>query len=708
MDWTIDTTTEAGCWLVRCGEIVDSRWYSAGAAQMRHSQLATQRMAMTAAAGDADPTTGRPFYAVLCVDEFQTTDGRYFEHFEWETLPLSLWTLDQNSGHYDGEASGSIRTIERLSDNRRIFATGFLLPTDEGTQTEAQIEGGALRFISVDPADYECEEEITAIGTDGWPIDGQLRFTKYVIGGATVLGSPAIRLAVIWLDGMDAPAELTMPLPDPVAPTTMPTIVDVDDDQDIIVILASASGSTSLPLSARGAAWDSSSAKAAVAKWASSDGTGDKATINWPKYGRAFFHKEGDGTKIGDFSLPFADVVGGELTAIWAGVTSAAGACSGARGADGGKFADAKPRIGTYYAKAAKQYSDDGIKVPWASNALVATIAEGELQTLLASAREERDGGQVCVLTDHCGGPALPTLEMFREPGFDGPTPPTVDRDGWARGHFALWNVPHRGFLHYEWSDRIYAPHSLSGYAQFQVGSTPVACCDDPGCGHEERRSLRTGVLTVGTTHAGKTLTAAAAQAFYENSGLQVADVVLGEDQWGPWFSGPLRPDISDARVRELLGSTLSGDWRWIAGQLELVAILGVNTGGIPVLASAHVEGGETRTLIAGWSAPAVPDEALVASITGGLRARAPQAAPERPGEPQRARLASGTIAEAIEAALGPRLGRIEGDLALLRPLAAERLEGELSALLDAGAHQGDLGRSAQERTEALLAAARR
>lgn len=564
MNWTIDTDSEPGYFLVRCGDVVDSRWVSLGAAEQRKAQLAVARESMVAAAGEDDPAElGRAFYAVLCIDEWDAGDGRYFEHFEWMPVPLSLWTLDSNEGggHYGAEASGSIRTIERLSDNRRIFATGYLATTEEGQQTEAQIEQQVLRFVSVDPAQgTEWDEEIVSIGTDGWPIDMRMRFTNYVIGGATVLGSPAIRWAVIWLDGMDAPTELTMPLPAPIDRVTVPDVVDVEDDQDIIVIMASANEALE----------------------------------------------------------------------------------------------------------------------PVEHAAVVADTPE--VRALLASARAERDSAPgACVLTRECGGPALPPLTMFRDPQFEEATPWVVDQDGWLRGYLALFETPHRGFLHYDWSDRIFAPRSQTGYAHFLTNRTPVACCDDHACGHAPQ-FIMTGVLTVGTTHAGRRLSGPAAQAFYENSGLQVADVVIGEDSRGIWASGPLRPGLDDARVREVLASAPSGDWRRIGNNLELCAVLGVNCPGFPILASSYVEDGEVQTLIAGWTPPAPePDEALVASVGSTLRRRAP----ERPAAGLRAELTVdvGTLERAVTAAVAEAVRPLAADLRALQPVVAEQLDQELAAL---------------------------
>ena len=114
----------------------------------------------------------------------------------------------------------------------------------------------------------------------------------------------------------------------------------------------------------RNHAWDASAAKARVAKWASSDGSGDKDKVSWSKYGRAFF--VGSGEDFGDYHLPFADVFDGELKAVWKGVTAAANAASGGRGASG--YGDAKGAIEKYYAAFRKLFKDDSIEAPWASD----------------------------------------------------------------------------------------------------------------------------------------------------------------------------------------------------------------------------------------------------------------------------------------------------------------------------------------------------
>lgn len=126
-----------------------------------------------------------------------------------------------------------------------------------------------------------------------------------------------------------------------------------------------------LPLSDRGRSWDSDAADGRVRKWASKDGSGDKDQITWSKYRKAFFwYDSDDAENFGSYKLPFADVIDGDLTAVWRGVTSAAAAVNGSRGGVDlqGDTDAVKSTIGRYYSKAAKTYDDDSIETPWSES----------------------------------------------------------------------------------------------------------------------------------------------------------------------------------------------------------------------------------------------------------------------------------------------------------------------------------------------------
>ena len=94
---------------------------------------------------------------------------------------------------------------------------------------------------------------------------------------------------------------------------------------------------------------------------------------------------------------------------------------------------------------------------------------------------------------------------------------------------------------------------------------------------------MNVGTITLDTGHADRSWGRAAAAAHYDDTGTAVADVVCGEDEFGIWVNGALRPDVDEVSARKLRGAALSGDWRNVNGNLELVALLAVNVPGFPI-----------------------------------------------------------------------------------------------------------------------------
>src|SRR4029079_16942320 len=98
--------------------------------------------------------------------------------------------------------------------------------------------------------------------------------------------------------------------------------------------------------------------------------------------------------------------------------------------------------------------------------------------------------------------------------------------------------------------------------------------------------------------------------------GMVAADVRVGEDEHGIWVAGALRSHLSDEDVRAFRAALLSGDWRRIAGRLELVAALAVNVPGFPVPRTRSlVASGETETLLIFQESEAIDLEALLRTI---------------------------------------------------------------------------------------------
>lgn len=170
--------------------------------------------------------------------------------------------------------------------------------------------------------------------------------------------------------------------------------------------------------------------------------------------------------------------------------------------------------------------------------------------------------------------PARPPADWFADPQLDRLTHLTVTAEGRVFGHIAPWEQDHIGY-----ADRsVRPPRSPSGGAYFAT-ATGVECDDGS--------RPRTGVLTLGTGHADQRLGWRPASEHYDHTGTAVADVAYGEDDYGPWVAGSLRPGVTAAQVRTLACSDVSGDWRAVGGALDLVGVLVVNVPGFPVPALA-------------------------------------------------------------------------------------------------------------------------
>ena len=186
--------------------------------------------------------------------------------------------------------------------------------------------------------------------------------------------------------------------------------------------------------------------------------------------------------------------------------------------------------------------------------------------------------------------PVVPPRTWFKNPDLHEPTPLTVEDDGRVFGHIALWNSSHIGL-----PGNTKPPRSRSGYAYFRTG---VIRCDDGS-------DIPVGQLTLVGGHASLTLSAEQAKHHYDNTMSGVVDVSAGEDAYGIWVAGALRPNVTPEQVRVLRASALSGDWRPINGKLELVAVCSVPVPGFPN-PRAMVAGGQIQALVAAGTAPLV------------------------------------------------------------------------------------------------------
>lgn len=179
--------------------------------------------------------------------------------------------------------------------------------------------------------------------------------------------------------------------------------------------------------------------------------------------------------------------------------------------------------------------------------------------------------------------PAKPPREWFDDPRLASVTPLTIDNTGRVHGHIATWKQSHIGM-----AGGVKAPRSKSNYAFFATG---VLECDDGA-------HVNVGQITLAGGHAPLDASVAQTVAHYDNTKSAVMDVSVGEDRYGIWVAGALRPDVDELKLRAVRASSVSGDWRPINGGLELVAVCSVNVPGFPI-PRARVASGQMVALIA-------------------------------------------------------------------------------------------------------------
>lgn len=241
---------------------------------------------------------------------------------------------------------------------------------------------------------------------------------------------------------------------------------------------------------------------------------------------------------------------------------------------------------------------------------LVATPAFGETSITLGEIVAK--GEDALVAAAAMAQPGLIDLpiyraEFFTDPEFAGPTLPHMTPQGRIMGHLAAFNVCHIGIQ----DSCVIAPRSATDYAWFHT-APPVKTEDG---------NIKVGRLTVGGGHAGPKMNIGATIAHYDNAGTCFALVHVGEDEHGIWFSGIAAPGATPEQVEQGLSAPLSGDWRNVGGNLELVAALAVNTPGFPIIASGATDETDSPLALVASLGPCAGDTPQIPMGTDGLNA---------------------------------------------------------------------------------------
>lgn len=239
--------------------------------------------------------------------------------------------------------------------------------------------------------------------------------------------------------------------------------------------------------------------------------------------------------------------------------------------------------------------------------------------------------------------PAEPPTAWFGDPKLTGPTEFTVTDEGEMWGHVAIFDSCHIGFT----NECVTAPRSKTNYAAFLTGELVTADGD----------RVKVGQITVNSGHADMAASPRLAKEHYDHTGWAAADVACGEDEFGIWVHGAVRPHLEPAQMREFMAAPPSGDWRKINGNLEMVGVAAVNVPGFMTTmhTRARVASGAVQTLIAAAVKPcsrSAAEQAVADRIAASIGRHPMQLAAQRDAIAQRL----GRDPESRRAALAARV----------------------------------------------------
>lgn len=513
---------------------------------------------------------------VLPIDTF-TGDRRWFTPGSLSTrnLPMPLlFQVRTAKGHEGAVTVGSVDRFEIVDNVAR--ASGSWLDPDHVPEVNRALALMAGKVARVS-ADLEPDMDVRVED----PGDGSRPFIFY--DRARVCGITIV----------------------PIGAFDLPGLSPLFGSDDTALALTGTTSWRSMPAQPREVEYNADEAFKRILAWADGNDSRARGMFLW------YDPEAAEGTRD-RFRLPIGDIVNGRPALNFHAVYAAAALISGAHGGlptvgdeERGRL---RRTISEIYSRLSGLFGDPNLTAPWDRRKDLPDVKGSSLNSIAASA-----------------APVAPPDEWFTAPKLPGPVPsPIVTSDGRVVVHLATNDSCHRA-IQASTGQCFTPPPSPSGYARFMDGSVVTA----------SGRTIPVGRITVGTSHPGLGLTAAAAKEHYDNTGSCVAIVAAGTDEHGIWLSGALVPEATPEQVAALRRSPISGDWRRHgADGLDLVAALAVNTAGFPApylgaVRSLSVDGGECQALIAS-GAPGVDDGGMgeagdsVTDITTGAREEPP------------------------------------------------------------------------------------
>jgi hypothetical protein len=470
---------------------------------------------------------------------------------------IDVLNIDEEAGEVWGEVelfddvnpATTPQLAEDAATARTLMEKGVVGPSvDPGSAQATAVMTGMDRAPTMAEIQRFCDQN------DGNMPPTEMLFTSYEIAGATLVPIPAFSEA--------RPLELMEP------------------GAGLTASRVRTGGWDSLPIASQGRAWDADAARARLAADCGLDGD----SPDWDCYASGFLYEytDRDPQTRGAYSFPVVDIVDGQRQLIPAAVYAAANILSGGRGGTDIPAEKQKTMRGVVaglYKRLAKEFDDDSIRAPWA----------GKMSAILAAA-------------------SLPPLDgsLFLDPQLDQITPLTREPlgNGWTRvfGHIATHDVCLVG----QPGVCTTAPFSDQDYQTFHryhktAGGIELPLAVGRLTAAHGQLSATCRCCPGNDDHACNNIGFGAAVAHHDRMRV-LAYGRAGEDEKNNaiWFAGVEAPEADERDIKLLNRRKVSGDWREIAGNMELTEILVLSRRdpGFP-LPRVSMENGRQRSLTA-------------------------------------------------------------------------------------------------------------
>jgi len=563
------------------------------------------------------------YTGLIAPEETPTGDGRLFAAGKGTTRPLPITVMAKfaSGGHQDAVIVGKL--VRTFSGPGGMWGSIDLL--DPAMVPEVNKVCYMLDQKVMGPSvDLDRDFTIEQTAHPTRPGAKVARFSNYNIVGVTLVPMPAFANVHLSVDNQEEQKAL-------VASAGVHVSFDINTR-----------AWDAWPIAPREYTFNADDAVKRIADWA---GIGTK-TPSLDHYASTFLWRDGsqagDTLAQDSFRLPLADIIDGQPHLIYHAVYAAAALLAGGHGGLPNIPQDEQEHmkgvINAIYDKLAKQFGDSGMKSPFSgdrqpdnqaaldtdcgcedvdefaekimpygdvtyadpgyrdnkkrypintakhvrsawsyindpSNASFYTAEQlAHIKAAIKRAAEKlgveiSEDSEAALLAG--AAPVAPPKEWFSDPNLGRLTRFTIGPGGRVFGHLAAWKQCHVGI-----GDRcVVAPKSRTGYAYFKLG--PVICADGT--------VFECGKITMGAAHANPQWGVVPSREHYDNSAKCAAVVNVGEDQYGIWVAGALVSDLNEAALAELRRSPLSGDWRMVNGNMELIAALAVNNPGFVI-----------------------------------------------------------------------------------------------------------------------------